>query len=190
MSYEDYDGGYSIFRIQISPGVRKGYNMNLNKSQTRLVIRFGKDLPHNVTVVTYGKHFSSFYMDHSKNVFLQEITATTNIKYITVTERTIASTSIWDMNMAGLSLNSITEIALSQYITSKYFGGCYSANTIPIFSIKNRFFYIVNSVEIENPGKHLLLIIKAEKNSIIEFFRFFMPAPIKISSGHQIIHTR
>ena len=71
MTYEDYNGGYSLFRIQISPGVRKVYNVNLNKSQTRLVIRFGEDLPHNVTVVTYRKHFSSFHIDHSENVFLQ-----------------------------------------------------------------------------------------------------------------------
>ena len=72
--------------------------------------------------------------------------------------------------MVGLSLNSITEIALSKYNTSKYFGGCYSANTIPIFSIKNIFFYIVNSAEMEKPGKHWLLIIRAEKNGVIEFF--------------------
>ena len=58
VTYEGFDGGYSLFRIQISPGVRKAYNMNLNKSQTRLVIRFSMDLPHNVTVVTHGKHFS------------------------------------------------------------------------------------------------------------------------------------
>ena len=71
MSYEDYDEEYSIFHIQITPWVRKACNMNLNKSQTRLVIRFGEDLPHDMTVVTYGKHFSLFHIDHSKNVFLQ-----------------------------------------------------------------------------------------------------------------------
>ena len=88
--------------------------------------------------------------------------------------------------MAGLSLNSITEIALSQYVTSKYFGGCYSTNSIPVFPSKTDFVYIVNSAEIEKPGKHWLLIVKAEKNSIVEFFDSLGQRPSKY---HQAIES-
>ena len=70
ITYEEFSGGYSVFRICISSGIRRMYNMNTRKSQTRMIIRFRNDLKQNVTCITYAKFHSTFKIDHSKNIYL------------------------------------------------------------------------------------------------------------------------
>lgn len=70
IKYSDFDGGYSIFRICCGPDLRRSYSLALVKSQTRLKFRFKEDLKQNVTIITYGRYFSSFRCDKSRNIYL------------------------------------------------------------------------------------------------------------------------
>lgn len=70
IEYGDFDGGYSIFRIVCGPELRRSYSLALVKSQTRLKFRFKEDLKQNTTIITYGRYFSSFRLDRTRNIYL------------------------------------------------------------------------------------------------------------------------
>ena len=70
IDYTDYDGGYTIFRLQVKPDVRRAFNLSTIKSQTRLKVRFRNELPHNVTAIIYGRYHTTFSLDASRNVYL------------------------------------------------------------------------------------------------------------------------
>lgn len=70
ITYSDYDGGYSIFRICCGPDIRRAYSLALVKSQTRLKFTFKNDLKENITIITYGRFFSSFRLDKARNIYL------------------------------------------------------------------------------------------------------------------------
>ena len=72
INYDDFDGGYSIFRVCCGPDIRRAYSLSLVKSQTRLKFTFKKDLEQNVSVITYGRFHSSFRLDKSRNVYLNQ----------------------------------------------------------------------------------------------------------------------
>jgi len=65
-----FNGGYAIYRIKISPGVQRSYNLGGTKrAQTRLSFRFQRSLPQPVTIVTYGRFVDQFRIDKSRNVY-------------------------------------------------------------------------------------------------------------------------
>lgn len=69
IQYPDFDRGYCIYRLNISPGLRQAHNLSMRRSQTRLRLRFKQDTPKNITCIVYGRYHSSFEIDKAKNVF-------------------------------------------------------------------------------------------------------------------------
>ena len=65
----DFKRGYAIYRIKISPGVERTYNISQNRAQTRLSFRFKRALASPVTCIVYGKFYDSFRIDKSRNVY-------------------------------------------------------------------------------------------------------------------------
>lgn len=65
-----FKSGYAIYRIKISPGVQRTYNLAQNRAQTRLSFRFKRALSEPVTCITYGKFYDSFRIDKSRNIYL------------------------------------------------------------------------------------------------------------------------
>jgi len=70
IALDHFNGGYAIYRIKISPGVQRSYNLGGTKrAQTRLSFRFKKGLANPVTIITYGRFIDQFRIDKTRNVY-------------------------------------------------------------------------------------------------------------------------
>ena len=68
IDYKDFASGYSIFKINISDGLRKNFTPLYQRGQTRLRFRFKEQLMKPVSVLCYGKVSSVLQIDKAKNV--------------------------------------------------------------------------------------------------------------------------
>lgn len=68
ITYEDYGKGYTLFKINISEGLKKNFTSLAHRGQTRLKFRFGTPLDQSVTVICYGRTSSIIQIDKAKNV--------------------------------------------------------------------------------------------------------------------------
>lgn len=68
IDYSDFGTGYTIFKINISEGLRKNFTSLCHKGQTRLKFRFKNPLSNSITVLCYGRVSSVLQIDKTKSV--------------------------------------------------------------------------------------------------------------------------
>jgi hypothetical protein len=69
VSYDDYKGGYALFRFKIARGMEKDRLKSPQKDgQNRISLRFDKALDHPITVICYGKKAHSMFVDKERMV--------------------------------------------------------------------------------------------------------------------------
>lgn len=69
LSYSDFGNGYGVFVYNVLKKT-PGYDVPSLKGQTRLSIKFDKDLEQSVTVIVYGSFSSVLSIDAMKNVMI------------------------------------------------------------------------------------------------------------------------
>ncbi len=72
IDFEDYDGGYAIYVFNIAKQHPRDAHGNLHPTtiQTRLQFNFGKELPHNVVAICYGRYDALLALDSGRNCYL------------------------------------------------------------------------------------------------------------------------
>ena len=67
ISREEFSEGHTMFLFQIMK-TKKGCLTPQKRGNTKLEIRFAKELPHPVTILVYGKFPAQFRIDSTRNV--------------------------------------------------------------------------------------------------------------------------
>ncbi len=72
IDFEDFDAGYGIYVFNIAKQHPRDAHGNLHPVtiQTRLQFDFGKELPHNVVAICYGRYDSLLSLDSARNCYL------------------------------------------------------------------------------------------------------------------------